>query len=141
MPTIFFSWQSDAANADKNFIAKALQAAIKQISKDLELDEDPRDPLELDKHTKGVPGSPKTFDTIVAKIERSAVFVADLTFVASRPKGEPCTGEDGVGQGCANEVPQHAHGRKIAKALGEPGQVGGLELQREDLGESVAKTV
>jgi hypothetical protein len=89
MPTVFFSWQSDRGNADRSFIEKALQTAIKRISKDLEIDEDPRDPLELDKDTKGVPGSPNIFDTIRAKIGQAAVIVADLTFVASRVKGEP----------------------------------------------------
>lgn len=89
MPTVFFSWQSDTGNADKNFIERALDSAIKRISKDLEIAEDPRDPLELDKDTQGVPGSPNIFDTIRAKIDRAAIFIADLTFVASRSKGEP----------------------------------------------------
>lgn len=89
MPTVFFSWQSDRGNAEKNFIERALETAIKRISKDLEIAEDPRDPIELDKDTQGVPGSPNIFDTIRKKIDTTAVFVADLTLVSTRPKGEP----------------------------------------------------
>ena len=89
MPTIFFSWQSDRGNTDKNFIEKALATAIKRISAGLEIAEDPRDPLELDKDTQGFSGSPNIFDTIRKKIDTAAVFVADLTFVSRRPKGEP----------------------------------------------------
>ncbi len=58
MPTVFFSWQSDRGNTDKNFIERALEAAIKRISSDFEIAEDPRDPLALDKDTQGVPASP-----------------------------------------------------------------------------------
>jgi len=89
MPTVFFSWQSDRGNAEKNFIERALETAIKRISKDLEIAEDPRDLLQLDKDTKDTPGSPNIFDTIRKKIDVAAVFVADLTFVSKRPKGEP----------------------------------------------------
>jgi hypothetical protein len=89
MPTVFFSWQSDRGNADKNFIERALQTAIKRVSSDLEIAEDPRDPLQLDKDTQGASGSPNIFDTIRKKIDGAAVFVADLTFVSDRPKGEP----------------------------------------------------
>jgi len=40
----------------------------------------------LDKDTKGTPGSPSIPDTIFKKIEGSAVFIADLTFVAHTKK-------------------------------------------------------
>src|SRR5258708_1432270 len=87
---VFFSWQSDRSSREgKNFIERALEIATKRISKDLQIEEDPRDPLKLDKDTLDVPGSPPIFDTIRKKIDRSAVFVADLTFVSKRPSGEP----------------------------------------------------
>jgi len=89
MPTVFFSWQSDRGNTEKNFIERALETAIKRISRDFDIAEDPRDPLALDKDTQGVPGSPNIFDTIRKKIDAAAVFVADLTFVSTRPKGDP----------------------------------------------------
>lgn len=76
-------------NSDKNFIERALQTATRRISKDLEIAEDPRDPLELDKDTQGISGSPNIFDAIRRKIDDAAVFVADLTFVSNRPRGEP----------------------------------------------------
>lgn len=88
--TVFFSWQSDRpAKEGKNFIERALDVATKNISKDVQIEEDPREPLKLDKDTLDVPGSPPIFDTIRQKIDRAAVFVADLTFVSDRPKGGP----------------------------------------------------
>jgi hypothetical protein len=89
MPTVFFSWQSDRGNTDKNFIERALESAIKRISNDLEIAEDSRDPLQLDKDTLCASGSPNIFDTIRKKIDSAAVFVADLTFISKRPRGEP----------------------------------------------------
>jgi hypothetical protein len=87
---VFFSWQSDRlAREGKNLIERALDIATKRISKDLQIEEDPRDPLKLDKDTLDVPGSPPIFDTIRQKIDRAAVFVADLTFVSTRPNGDP----------------------------------------------------
>src|SRR5271170_2987633 len=89
MPTVFFSWQSDRGGKDRNFIERALEIATLRISQDLEVDEDPRDRVELDRDTQGVPGSPQIFDTIRKKIEAAAAFVADLTFVSTRPNGDP----------------------------------------------------
>jgi hypothetical protein len=48
-----------------------------------------REGLTLDKDTRGVPGSPPLFDTILKKIEGATVFVPDLTFVGTRSNGEP----------------------------------------------------
>jgi hypothetical protein len=42
-----------------------------------------------DKDTQGVPGSPPIFQTILAKIDRAAVFVADLTICGTRDGGQP----------------------------------------------------
>jgi hypothetical protein len=87
--TVFFSWQTDRPTREgRNFIEKALETAVAKVAADLNIEEAIRDGLAVDKDTKGVPGSPPIFDTILNKIAGSAVFVADLTFCASRCGGE-----------------------------------------------------
>lgn len=78
---IFYSWQSDRPNkTNRGFIEDALARAIRNLGRDRdEIYAPPRD-LELDKDTKGIPGSPPVADTIFRKIEECAVFVPDLTF-------------------------------------------------------------
>ena len=83
---VFFSWQSDRQG--RNFIEKALQAAIDRISQDVKLEEPERDKLQLDRDTKDVPGSPAIFETILRKIGNAAIFVADLTFVGKSIAGD-----------------------------------------------------
>lgn len=84
--SVFFSWQSDRPG--RNFIEKALQTAIRDISADIELYEALRADIQLDKDTLNVPGSPAIFETILKKIDRAAIFVADLTFVGKSIDGE-----------------------------------------------------
>jgi hypothetical protein len=87
--TIFFSWQSDhSPNEGRNLIESAIKSAIQRLGTDAEIVESLRDSLSLDKDTKGVPGNPPIFETILKKIDRSAIFVPDLTSVANRSKGE-----------------------------------------------------
>lgn len=75
-PTIFYSWQSDLpASAGKAFLRSALEAAVNSIGVSPHLVESPR----LDHDTKNVSGTPEIAGTIFRKIERSAVFVADVT--------------------------------------------------------------
>lgn len=91
MPTkIFFSWQIDRAPlTGRNFIERALERAAGSISRDTTVEEAMRDQIEIDRDTKGVPGSPPIVDTIFKKIDESTVFVPDLTFVGTRPDGRP----------------------------------------------------
>ena len=67
---IFYSWQSDRPNnTNRGFIEDALTKAIRNLGRaDNELYTPLRD-LELDKDTKGMPGSPPIADTIFRKIE------------------------------------------------------------------------
>jgi len=83
MATVFYSWQSDTpSNVNRTFIEKALEAAIDRVRSDLTLDAAVREvPIQLDKDTQGVPGSPPIAATILEKIETCSAFVADLTFV------------------------------------------------------------
>jgi hypothetical protein len=88
--TVFFSWQGDRSKREgRNLIEKALESAVSRIGKDAELEEAVREGLTLDKDTKGVPGSPPIFVTILDKIDRATVFVPDLTFVATRVDDRP----------------------------------------------------
>ncbi|EJG0990046.1 hypothetical protein C4G66_RS24495 [Vibrio parahaemolyticus] len=75
---VFYSWQSDTeAKFNRHFQLDCLKAAVKQINRELELDE----PIREDHDTKGVTGSPDIASTILDKIESCEVFLADITFV------------------------------------------------------------
>ena|ERR1700677_3734615 len=87
--TVFFSWQSDRSPQEgRNLIELAIKSAIQTLGTDTEFAESLRDGLSLDKDTKGVPGNPPIFETILKKIDQSAIFVPDLTSVANRAKEE-----------------------------------------------------
>jgi len=87
--TVFFSWQSDRSPLEgRNLIESAIKSAIKRLGADAEIVKSLREGLDLDKDTKGVPGNPPIFETILKKIDQSAIFVPDLTAVANRSKGE-----------------------------------------------------
>lgn len=86
--SIFYSWQSDKPPAtNRTFVEKALEQALKELSTDAKILEPERPDLVLEKDTKNVAGMPPIADTIFAKIDLAAAFVADMTFVASREKG------------------------------------------------------
>jgi hypothetical protein len=81
--TIFYSWQSDIPNnLNRNFIELALEKAITRLGQDMEIQAALRDEaMEIDKDTKGIPGTPPIVDVIFNKISKCGVFVPDLTFV------------------------------------------------------------
>jgi hypothetical protein len=88
--TVFFSWQSDTPKREgRNLIEKALTAAVSRIAEDLTVEDAVREGLTLDKDTKDVPGSPPIFATILEKIDRAGIYVADLTFVGKNLTDEP----------------------------------------------------
>src|ERR1700683_2292579 len=88
--SVFFSWQSDTpTKVGRNFIDKALETAVARIAADVTVEEAARDGLEVDRDTKGVPGSPPIFQTILEKIDRASIFVGDVTFTAKRPDDRP----------------------------------------------------
>jgi hypothetical protein len=87
---IFYSWQADTFKTNgRNFIERALEQAIKRIATDVEIDEAIRGQIEVDKDTKGVPGTPPIVDTIFRKIDAAAIFIPDLTFVGKRIDKRP----------------------------------------------------
>lgn len=83
--TIFYSWQSDTpSKTNHRFIKEALDDAVKLLVADGHVEEAPR----VDHDTKDVHGDPDIFPTILHKIERCDVFIADVTIVASTPEGK-----------------------------------------------------
>lgn len=72
--TVFFSWQSDLRET-RDVIRAALDRAVTSLSRDVVLE----DALRVDEATAGVPGWPEITSTILHKIERCEVFVADVT--------------------------------------------------------------
>lgn len=76
--TIFYAWQSDTADGvNRYFIRDALKKALKQLERDDLVEECPR----LDHDTKDVPGTPPIAETILKKIEKATIFIADVTLI------------------------------------------------------------
>ena len=70
--TVFYSWQSDTdADACRYLIRDALKEALNGLSS----------PLDYDEATRGEPGSPEIFGTILKKIAKATLVVTDLTVV------------------------------------------------------------
>lgn len=83
---IFFSWQSDTQNrVGRTFLKEILEEVCAGIASDTTLDEAVRD-VAVDSDTQGVAGKPPVAMTIFNKIDKSAVFVADMTFTGKRAK-------------------------------------------------------
>lgn len=80
--TVFYSWQSDSpSKSNRNFIQDALDKAVKALASKGNIAVDPV----VDRDTRDVAGAPKIVDTILAKIDTAAAFVADVTLVAKTP--------------------------------------------------------
>jgi len=78
---IFWSWQSDTPrNIGRYLVRDSLTNAIEKLKQDEGVEEAPRD-IHLDHDIKNVPGSPDLVRTILDKIEKSEVVVADVTIV------------------------------------------------------------
>jgi hypothetical protein len=85
--TVFFSWQADTpTRIGRNFLKEVLEEVCTGIASDTDVDEALRD-VEVDSDTQGVAGQPPIVETIFKKIDASAVFVADMTFVGARTDG------------------------------------------------------
>lgn len=88
---IFWSWQSDTpGNIGRYLVRDALNDAIEKLKDYKEVEDAPRD-LHLDYDVKDVPGSPDLVRTILEKIEKSEVVVADVTIVGETPEGKGLT--------------------------------------------------
>ncbi len=83
---VFYSWQSDTIEDSNRYL---IRDALSEATKKLEWD------LEVDEATRGVPGSPVIFEAILAKVDRCAVFVGDLT-ICGTYRGERSTSNPNV---------------------------------------------
>jgi len=73
---IFYSWQSDLPNnVNRHFINTAIKSAIKEFKKSDDYEIEPV----LDRDTVGVTGTPDISKTIFDKIDKSDLFIADVS--------------------------------------------------------------
>lgn len=76
--TIFYSWQSDLNEKTNNFfIRDSIRTAIKKLNRGIKMDER----ISIDHDTKNKSGSPNIVDTIFNKIEKSDIFICDVTII------------------------------------------------------------
>ena len=82
--TVFYSWQSDTPNAaNRSLILRALEDAAKDIAGDASINIEPV----VDRDTQNVAGSPDIGRTILDKIEKADVVVADVTIINTGADG------------------------------------------------------
>jgi hypothetical protein len=83
--TVFFAWQLDTpSEQNKAFIWNALIDAIQATNPSAHPELSPRPEAD----TQGVPGTPNIVETIFNRIRACSVFVADISFVGSTPRGK-----------------------------------------------------
>lgn len=79
---IFYSWQNDLeCSTHRYFIEKCLKKALYDLEKDASIY------MSYDRDTKGVNGSPDITTTIFDKIDKSVLFVCDISIVNSDCRG------------------------------------------------------
>lgn len=73
---IFYSWQSDLESKFyRSFIQNSIESVIKKINNNFDLN------IQLDESTRDVPGSPDITNTILSKIEKSSIFICDISSI------------------------------------------------------------
>ncbi|WFU70630.1 hypothetical protein [Bradyrhizobium sp. CB2312] len=90
---IFWSWQSDTpGRIGRHFVRDALKLVIEELKQARDVEEptaaETCEGIHLDHDRQGVSGSPDLARTIFDKIDRSAVFVADVTSVGTSIDGK-----------------------------------------------------
>lgn len=85
--TVFWSWQDDLpSKTNRDFLRDALADAVNCMSQELDVEDVDR--LELDHDTKSALGMADISQTILEKISRCAVMVADVTPIATTGQGK-----------------------------------------------------
>lgn len=80
--TIFYSWQNDLEKkTHRNFVETCLKAALRSLEKDAHIY------MDYDRDTNGVNGSPDITTTIFDKIDKSVLFVCDVSIINSDYNG------------------------------------------------------
>ena len=81
---IFFSWQSDLPRkTHKNFIEMCIKTAVEELG----TDEEVNIYMDYDRDTKDMVGSPDISSTIFEKIEKSVLFICDISIINSEYDG------------------------------------------------------
>ena len=76
--TIFYSWQNDLDHkSHRYFIENAIKQALKIVKKEAHV------VVDYDRDTKGTVGSPDITTTIFDKIEKSVLFICDVSIINS----------------------------------------------------------
>lgn len=77
---VFYSWQSDLPNpTNRTFLEECIKKALKELNMSDTYDIE----FSLDKDTKGERGTPHIVETIFSKIEKSKLFIADVSIINS----------------------------------------------------------
>lgn len=85
--TVFWSWQNDlSSKTNREFIRSALEVAVDRVSQELDVEEVER--IELDHDTKSTVGMADIGQTILEKIGRCAILVADVTPISRNDQGK-----------------------------------------------------
>ena len=80
---IFYSWQNDlSAKTHRYFIDKCIQLALSSLEKEAKVY------MEYDRDTKGLMGSPDITDSIFNKIDKSVMFVCDVSIINQDSNGK-----------------------------------------------------
>jgi hypothetical protein len=86
--TVFWSWQADLdPKVNRSFIRDALNDAMGKAQEQLRLEE-PERTIALDHDTKSARGMADIAGTIFEQVAKAAIFVADVTPVATTVKGK-----------------------------------------------------
>lgn len=73
---IFYSWQNDLpAKTHRNFLDRCIQDALKSLEKEAKVY------MEYDRDTMGLMGSPDITESIFDKIDKSVLFVCDVSII------------------------------------------------------------
>ena len=83
--SIFYSWQSDLPNkTNRGFI----ESCLTRVLKDLENIAPFSIEFTIDRDTKNEPGTPDIMESIYKKIEKSKIFIADISIINSESTGK-----------------------------------------------------
>jgi hypothetical protein len=81
---VFYSWQSDLSNnTNRGFLETCITEALKELNVSDLYDIE----FSLDKDTKDESGTPHIAETIFSKIEKSKLFIADVSIINSGSVG------------------------------------------------------
>lgn len=80
---IFYSWQNDLpAKTHRYFLDKCIQMALKSLEKEASVY------MEYDRDTMGLMGSPDITESIFGKIDKSVMFVCDISIINPEAEGK-----------------------------------------------------